>query len=84
MYNEAVSVQYCSGAAGATCVETLRQEGFTGRVVLICKENHLPYDRPKLSKAMDSAADKLYLRSHDFYKVNIVACKMCDFKKSKF
>jgi NAD(P)H-nitrite reductase large subunit len=58
------------GGAGATCVETLRQEGFTGRVVLVCKEPHVPYDRPKLTKAMDQSAEKLALRNMDFYKVN--------------
>lgn len=33
------------GPAGATCVEALRQEGYTGRLTLVCKENCLPYDR---------------------------------------
>jgi 3-phenylpropionate/trans-cinnamate dioxygenase ferredoxin reductase subunit len=36
--------------AGARAVETLRAEGFDGRVVLVGAENHLPYDRPPLSK----------------------------------
>lgn len=36
--------------AGARAVETLRTEGFDGRVVLVGAENHLPYDRPPLSK----------------------------------
>ena len=38
------------GAAGYAAVQTLREDGFTGRVVLITRENHLPYDRPNLSK----------------------------------
>nr|QHB15539.1 apoptosis-inducing factor 3 [Bemisia tabaci] len=58
------------GAAGASCVETIRQEGFTGRVVLISKEPHLPYDRPKLSKMLDVDVKKIYLRSEDFYLNN--------------
>ncbi|MGA4792294.1 NAD(P)/FAD-dependent oxidoreductase [Nocardia sp. AB354] len=36
--------------AGARAVETLRAEGFDGRIVLIGAEHHLPYDRPPLSK----------------------------------
>ena len=34
--------------------ETLRQEGFKGRVILACRENVLPYDRIKLSKVSHS------------------------------
>jgi NADPH-dependent 2,4-dienoyl-CoA reductase/sulfur reductase-like enzyme len=38
--------------AGLRAVETLRQEGFTGRLALIGAEAHLPYDRPPLSKEL--------------------------------
>ena len=38
------------GPASVECSETLRQEGFKGRIVLASRENVLPYDRPKLSK----------------------------------
>nr|WP_221462577.1 FAD-dependent oxidoreductase [Streptomyces olivoverticillatus] len=36
--------------AGAKAAETLRQEGFTGRVILVCDEREHPYERPPLSK----------------------------------
>jgi 3-phenylpropionate/trans-cinnamate dioxygenase ferredoxin reductase component len=39
-----------AGLAGAKAAETLREEGFEGRVVLIGDEDELPYERPPLSK----------------------------------
>ncbi|XP_046442714.1 apoptosis-inducing factor 3-like isoform X2 [Daphnia pulex] len=56
-----------SGAAGHSCAETLRQEGFTGRVIIVTKDEHLPYDRTKLSKAMNLEAKLLSLRSNEYY-----------------
>ncbi|GAA0458206.1 NAD(P)/FAD-dependent oxidoreductase [Streptomyces olivaceiscleroticus] len=38
------------GLAGAKAAETLRSEGFSGRVILICDERDHPYERPPLSK----------------------------------
>lgn len=38
------------GLAGAKAAETLRSEGFTGRVILIGDERDHPYERPPLSK----------------------------------
>ncbi|XP_053679339.1 apoptosis-inducing factor 3-like [Anopheles nili] len=58
------------GPSGATCAETLRQEGFTGRVVLINKEPCLPYDRIKVSKTMDMNLEKCLLRTQQFYDDN--------------
>ncbi len=39
-----------AGLAGAKAAETLRAEGFDGRIVLIGAENERPYERPPLSK----------------------------------
>src|SRR5690625_3473590 len=36
--------------AGLRAVQTARELGFEGRITLIGEENHLPYDRPPLSK----------------------------------
>src|SRR5690554_881934 len=38
------------GAAGYMAAQTLREDGFGGRVILITREDRLPYDRPNLSK----------------------------------
>lgn len=56
------------GPSGGICVETLRQEGFTGRIVLVCKEDYLPYDRVKVSKAMDFDIHKTEFRTIGFYE----------------
>ena len=45
-----LSLSVCVGPASVVAAETLRQEGFKGRVILACRENVLPYDRIKLSK----------------------------------
>jgi NADPH-dependent 2,4-dienoyl-CoA reductase/sulfur reductase-like enzyme len=39
-----------AGLAGAKAVEALRELGFDGRLTLIGDEEHLPYERPPLSK----------------------------------
>ena len=54
-----------------SCAETLRQKGFTGRIVMVMKEKLLPYDRVKLSKDLAVNADTLTLRDKTFFKVLI-------------
>lgn len=59
-----------SSLAGLRAAETLRTEGFGGRVVLVGDEPHLPYDRPPLSKkvlAGEWEADRIKLRKDDEY-----------------
>ncbi|XP_058814882.1 apoptosis-inducing factor 3-like isoform X2 [Topomyia yanbarensis] len=55
------------GPSGAICAESLRQEGFTGRIVMINKEPCLPYDRILVSKTMDFDLEKKLLRDAKFY-----------------
>lgn len=61
------------GAAGVAAADSLRQEGYTGRIIFLSEEQHLPYDRPVLSKNLAKAADPEslalrdlpYLEEHD-------------------
>jgi 3-phenylpropionate/trans-cinnamate dioxygenase ferredoxin reductase subunit len=39
-----------AGAAGVNVADTLRREGYAGRVVLISRDADLPFDKPNLSK----------------------------------
>jgi len=41
-----------AGQAGGWAAQTLRSEGFGGRIVLLGDEPHLPHERPPLSKAV--------------------------------
>ncbi|WP_246083157.1 NAD(P)/FAD-dependent oxidoreductase [Nonomuraea diastatica] len=51
-----------AGLAGLRTVEALRARGFTGRVTMVGRERHHPYDRPPLSKAVLSGeADDSYV-----------------------
>ena len=38
------------GLAAAKAAETLREEGYDGRLVVVAKERRRPYERPPLSK----------------------------------
>lgn len=53
-----------SSLAGLRAAQTLRAEGFTGRLVVVGAEHHAPYDRPPLSKqylARTWGLDRLWL-----------------------
>ena len=60
------------GTSGQICAETLRQNGFTGRIIMICKEACLPYDRSRLSKYMNSKTEDVQLRPKSFYEENSI------------
>jgi 3-phenylpropionate/trans-cinnamate dioxygenase ferredoxin reductase subunit len=67
------------GQAGAQAVDTLRREGFAGRLVLISDESMLPYQRPPLSKKFlsgEMAAERLLFRHRAFYDEHAVELKL--------
>lgn len=67
------------GQAGAQAIDTLRREGFGGRLVLIGDEPELPYQRPPLSKkylAGEMAADRLPFRHRSFYDEHRIELKL--------
>ena len=55
--------------AGLRAAETLRREGYDGRLVLVGAESHLPYDRPPLSKELlagEWEPDQIALRKQPY------------------
>ncbi len=59
--------------AGAKAAETLRLDGFDGRVVLIGEEAERPYERPPLSKARlrgEQDAAEIFVHDEGFYAQN--------------
>jgi len=65
--------------AGAQAVDTLRREGFAGRIVLVGDEPHLPYQRPPLSKKFllgEVSLDRLGIRQPMFYEQHRVEMRL--------
>ena len=59
-----------AGHAAGVCATSVREEGWTGRIVLIGEEPHLPYQRPPLSKAFlsgEATIEQLYLKPQATY-----------------
>jgi 3-phenylpropionate/trans-cinnamate dioxygenase ferredoxin reductase subunit len=59
-----------AGLAGAKAAETLRTEGFTGRVVLLGSDPERPYERPPLSKGLllgTAARDTVHVHDANWY-----------------
>ena len=59
-----------AGLAGAKAAETLREEGFEGRVLLVGGEHQRPYERPPLSKEYlrgEVGRENVYVHAEAFY-----------------
>jgi len=69
------------GAAGAVAAQTLRQEGFGGRIVMLDRENRVPYDRTTLSKYFlsgEQGSEKSPLQSQSFYRQHRIERKTAE------
>ena len=65
--------------AGAKAAETLRTDGFDGRVVLLGEENERPYERPPLSKGYLLGNDDkgtIYVHDEGWYAENDVELRL--------
>jgi 3-phenylpropionate/trans-cinnamate dioxygenase ferredoxin reductase subunit len=68
-----------AGFAGAKAVETLREEGFDGRLILIGDEPERPYERPPLSKDYlrgDAERETIYVHPEHFYAEHDVELRL--------
>ncbi|MEA2271107.1 MAG: 3-phenylpropionate/trans-cinnamate dioxygenase ferredoxin reductase component [Solirubrobacteraceae bacterium] len=79
MSSEQTFVVAGAGMAGGKAAETLREEGFEGRVVLVGAEDERPYERPPLSKDYlrgEVGREKVYLREPGFYDDNRIELRL--------
>ena len=68
-----------AGQSAAQCVLTLKRNNFEKPIVVIGEEDHLPYQRPPLSKdylSGDVGLDRIYMKTQDFYDQNNVTVKI--------
>ncbi|HEV3498438.1 MAG TPA: FAD/NAD(P)-binding oxidoreductase [Actinomycetes bacterium] len=68
-----------AGLAGAKAAETLRADGFAGRLLLVGEETERPYERPPLSKAYlrgETDRDRLYVHDEGFYAAHDVELRL--------
>jgi 3-phenylpropionate/trans-cinnamate dioxygenase ferredoxin reductase component len=62
------------GLAGAKAAQTLREEGFSGRIQLVGSESERPYERPPLSKGYltgTAQRDSVFVHPTDWYERSI-------------
>jgi 3-phenylpropionate/trans-cinnamate dioxygenase ferredoxin reductase subunit len=67
------------GQAAAQAIDTLRRQGYEGRIVLVGDEPHLPYQRPPLSKkflAGELDADRLPFKHRAYYEEHRVELEL--------
>jgi 3-phenylpropionate/trans-cinnamate dioxygenase ferredoxin reductase subunit len=73
----ATTIVVGAGQAGGELASCLRQLGYSGRIVLIGDEPHVPYQRPPLSKAYLSGEmklDSLFFKPREAYENKGIEC----------
>jgi apoptosis-inducing factor 3 len=55
------------GAATLSAIESLRMSGYTGRIQVISSDQHLPIDRPALSKKLQEKDEVPVLKAKEWY-----------------
>ena len=68
-----------AGQSAIQCINSLKKEGYTGSITMIGEEEHLPYQRPPLSKGfLDDSINKerLYFKKLDFFTENKIQLKL--------
>lgn len=77
--NAQVFVIVGASLAGGKAAETLREEGFTGRVVLVGAETEPPYERPPLSKGYllgDAERSTVFLHDRAWYDEHSIELRL--------
>ena len=68
-----------AGQSAIQCITSLKKEGYEGSITLVGEEEHLPYQRPPLSKGfLDDSINKerLYFKKLDFFTENKIQLKL--------
>jgi 3-phenylpropionate/trans-cinnamate dioxygenase ferredoxin reductase component len=68
-----------AGLAGAKAAEALRERGYDGPLVLVGEEDHLPYERPPLSKEYltgKGEREKVFVHPESWYAENSVELRL--------
>jgi 3-phenylpropionate/trans-cinnamate dioxygenase ferredoxin reductase component len=79
MTNDQTHIIVGASLAGAKAAETLRAEGFDGRVVLVGAEAERPYERPPLSKDYlrgEVGREKVYVHDEGFYSEHDIELRL--------
>jgi 3-phenylpropionate/trans-cinnamate dioxygenase ferredoxin reductase component len=79
MTNDQTHIIVGASLAGAKAAETLREEGFAGRIVLVGAEDERPYERPPLSKDYlrgEVGREKVYVHDEGFYSEHDIELRL--------
>ena len=68
-----------AGQSAVQCITTLQKEGYPGSITLVGDEEHLPYQRPPLSKGFledTIKKERLYFKKLEFFIENKIQLKL--------